>query len=220
MRKEVITEGEHYHIYNRGVEKRNIFEDEKDITRFIRGMIEFNAKKPIGSLFENAFLLKSGKCKSGDKIVDIVSYCINPNHFHLILFSRAPNGIQKYMHRLGAGYTRYFNEKYKRTGSLFQGTYKAKRITTNEYLTYLSAYVNLNSKVHRLGSQATKLSRSSWDFFANSKTDHIVSGTEIITKQFRNSKDYESFALDALRLMLEQKDTSDVSEFFIESELD
>lgn len=81
------------------------------------------------------------------------------NHlsFHFILEQISEKGIEKLMQRVGMGYAKYFNNKYKRSDSLFQGTFKAIHIDTNEYLLHLSAYINLNHKVHELGHLVSKL---------------------------------------------------------------
>ena len=150
-RKIPFENNEFYHIYNRGVDKRNIFMDKKDISRFFDGLNEFNNEFPIGSLYENSFQRKNsqlGSKASKFKLVDIVMYCINPNHFHLVLKQNMEKGIEKFMQKLGTGYTKYFNNKNSRSGSLFQDKFKSKHIDNNEYLLYLSAYVNLNDKVH------------------------------------------------------------------------
>ena len=166
MRKAIFAEGEYYHIYNRGTEKRSIFSDQDDILRFVESIIQFNVIDPIGSLFENSFrkkhgLLGSSTSKNADeKLVNIVAYCLNPNHYHLLLQQVTEKGIEKFMQRLGTGYTKYFNNKYDRTGALFQGKFKAVHIDSNPYLLHVSAYVNLNNRVHQLGSSTSK---SSWD---------------------------------------------------------
>jgi len=77
-----------------------------------------------------------------DKLVDVVCYCLNSNHYHMILKQKSNDGIKKFMHKLGTSYTMYFNKKLKRSGSLFQGKFKSIHIDSNEYLLYLSAYVN------------------------------------------------------------------------------
>lgn len=83
-------------------------------------------------------------------------YCFNPNHYHFILTPLVDNGIEKFMHKLGSGFTRYFNGKYDRTGVLFQGPFKAIHIDSDEYLMYLSGYINLNNKIHKFGNGVTK----------------------------------------------------------------
>jgi len=154
MRKIDFTTHEYYHIYNRGVDGRVIFPVPQDIKRFYQSLIEFNTLLPIGSIYENTFR-KDGHARDmldppQDRLVNFICYCLNPNHFHLILEQVSERGIEKFMHRLGVGYSKYFNQKYKRVGSLFQGTFKAIHVSSNEYLLHLSAYINLNNKIHKV----------------------------------------------------------------------
>lgn len=203
MRKEIFAANEYYHIFNQGIDKRLIFQNYHDSKRFLQSMLEFNSTELTGSLFENSFQVdKNNK----NRLVDVVCYCLNPNHFHFLLRARQDDGISKFMHRLSTGYTNYFNEKYKRRGSLFQGPFKVKHINDNDYLLHVSAYVNLNNRVHSLGSLAPKSIYSSHGFYVNSKVkDPIISGDEIILSQFKNPKEYKTFAEDSLKLMLERK---------------
>ncbi len=205
MREQLFAKGEYYHIFNQGVDKRLIVEDKEDIDRFLQSMDEFNVVEPIGSIFENSFQLEEKKSKN--KLVDIVCYCLNPNHFHFLLYARQDDGISKFMHRLQMGYAKYFNQKYKRRGSLFQGTFKAKHVSDNDYFLHLAVYTSLNNKVHQLGHLVSKLVRSSWNYYAKYPeiNDPLISGSEIVTSQFKNSKDFVEFAMDSLELMLERK---------------
>lgn len=196
MRKTQFANGEFYHIYNRGVDKRSIFQDKKDQQRFFDSLIQFNTIEPIGSIYENQFnrpkLQLGGRAsKLQQKLVNIVSYCLNPNHYHFLLEQVSENGIQKFMHRLGTGYTRYFNDKNKRSGVLFQGKYKSIHITSNDYLLRLSSYINLNFKVHGLGGSASK---SSWEEYSNEECVSDFCQKNIVLKQFKNRREYESFA--------------------------
>src|SRR3989304_1436759 len=108
MRKVQFNKKEHYHIYNRGVDKRKFIMDEEDLERFLESMAEFNTALPIGSIYENSFVKKSQNAQLGSsasKLVNFVCYCINPNHYHFILEQLGENSISKFMHRLGTGYT-------------------------------------------------------------------------------------------------------------------
>lgn len=211
MRKVPFIEGEFYHIYNRGVDKRKIFSEQDDVNRFFQSMDEFNVIEPIGSIYQNSFL----KNKLGNetpkldekKLVNIIAYCLNPNHFHLILEQVADGGISKFMKRLGGGYTNYYNEKEKRSGSLFQGVFKAVHIDSNEYLLHVSAYVNLNDRVHQLGNETPKLvkSKSSWPEFTDPSIKENYCCKEIILDQFKNKKEYENFAKDVLKSVTARK---------------
>lgn len=89
---------EYYHVYNRGVDKRVIFQNIQDLNRFIKSMVKFNTIKPVGSLF------RLGKIDITDKptepLVEIVAFCLNPNHFHIILKQVVDGGISEFMKRL------------------------------------------------------------------------------------------------------------------------
>lgn len=219
MRKLQFIEGEFYHIYNRGVDKRDIYADKYDFQRFLQSMEEFNVAEPIGSIYENSFrkkkLEKLGhRVTKKEKLVNIVCYCLNPNHYHFILEQVANNGISLFMHKLGMGYSRYFNEKYKRSGSLFQGTYKAIHIQSNSYLLYLSAYINLNNRVHRLGDLVSK---SSWgEYIGEEKSDFCKK--DMILGQYDSREEYKEFAGEALGGILERRydDLDNLEKLFLE----
>src|SRR6266481_8166134 len=128
MRELQFVETELYHIFNRGVDKRNIFKSTKDLERFIEGMHNFNTTDKLGNIDRNHS--ESEK----NKLVDFVAYCLNPNHYHFIVRQRQERGIERFMHKMGMGYAKYFNIRHKRSGSLFQGKFKAVHLETNEQL--------------------------------------------------------------------------------------
>jgi len=109
MRKSPFVNGEFYHVFNRGTEKRNIFSDFYDFSRFFESIDQFNTIEPIGSIYENSFKDLSAKSSKSKKLVDFVCYCVNPNHYHFLLKQLLERGIEKFMHRVGTGYTKYFN---------------------------------------------------------------------------------------------------------------
>ncbi len=202
MRKTSFTEGEFYHVYNRGVDKRDIFSEQYDILRFLQSMKVFNTIEPIGSIYEKSFF-KTQFGSLTPRLIEIICYCLNPNHYHFILRQVAEKGIEKFMHRLATGYTNYFNEKYQRSGALFQGRYKAVHVNSNEYLLHLSAYINLNYLVHQLGSSA---SRTSWDeFVTDARNSESFCSRDIILEQFSSQGEYENFAKESLNDILERR---------------
>lgn len=217
MRKFEFANNEYYHIFNRGNNKRDIFTNDKDFARFFQSMVEFNAIEPIGSIFENFFrksLLGHSMSKDdkGEKLVDFICYCLNQNHYHFILKQLAEKGIEKFMQRLGNGYTKYFNNKHDCSGSLFQGRYKAVHINSNEYLLHLSVYVNLNGGVHQLGHSMSKLmSKSSLDEYVLGRTGFCKK--DIILSQFESVVEYKKFMEETLRSIRERKD---MEEFLLE----
>ena len=204
MKREAFVTDEFYHIFNRGVDKRVIFNDEADKARFFKSMVAFNTREPVGSLYELAFAIKLGRRRAKEeRLVDIVCYCLNPNHYHFILRQRVDGGISEYTRRLGIGYTSAFNIKYKRSGVLFQGKSKSVHIISNEQLLYVSAYVNLNWQVHRLGRFGDRISKSSWEEYV--KGGEGICDKKIILSQFKSAREYKDFAEDALVSILEKK---------------
>ena len=214
MRKVQLIEEEYYHIFNRGVDKRTIFKNSDDFNRFLLSLVEFNSIEPIGSIYEHSFqkkpqlgnLVSKSKKKEKKSLVELIVYCLNKNHFHLILKQVAEKGIEKFMHRLGLGFTKYFNEKHKRSGSLFQGSFKAVHIESNEQLIHVSVYVNLNNLVHGYGS---KDFRSSWNEYVN-KAGGICK-KEIILGQFKNVKEYKKLAEGTMREIKHRRDLDNLT---------
>ncbi len=196
MRKTNFVVGEYYHVYNRGTDKRSIFIDQDDLNRFWESINDFNQVEPIGSMFEYSFIKKN---KSEDKnkkpLIEFVSFCLNPNHFHFLITPMVESGVEKFMQRLGNGYTKYFNNRHKRSGVLFQGKFKSKHIDSNEYLMHLSAYINANNQ---LGHPMSKLSRSSLPEYENLNVKGICNKS-IILEQFGSIKEYLEFVDDSVR---------------------
>src|SRR4030042_3661942 len=156
MRKTELAKGEYYHVYNRGVDKRNIFEDESDYYRFFSSLILLNdiedglIDKYRNYLRSEPKTKPSGFRKLGLRqerpLVDFVAYCLNPNHYHLIIQQLGKDGIKNFMYRLGTSYTMYFNKKYNRSGSLFPGPFKARDIKDNGTLFYPTTQQHSNSE--------------------------------------------------------------------------
>ena len=149
MRKDPLVTGLYYHIYNRGVDKRDIFMNKADLDRFALSVKEFNTVRPIGSIKD---LMLEKKEDSGvghpNPLVSIVCFCFNPNHFHFIVKQEVDGGISEFFKRLLGGYTSYFNLIYKRSGALFQGRFKSNLIDDNAYFLKIRPYVHLNYLVH------------------------------------------------------------------------
>lgn len=134
---------EYYHLYNRGTDKREIFLDDKDRERFVKLLFVGNCNKPI-DFRELPEGLPFGKFERGETLVEIGAYVLMPNHFHLLIREKVEGGISIFMNKVLTSYSMYFNKKYKRTGRLFEGSFKAKHVENDEYLKYLFAYIHLN----------------------------------------------------------------------------
>lgn len=201
MRKTQLVENEYYHIYNRGVDKRDVFLDDFDYLRFLKSMKDFNSSEPIGSLYEKDIRTRKSQVRGilvstmeakFPKLVEMICYCLNSNHYHFILKQIAEKGIEKFMQRIGTGYTKYFNQKYKRIGSLFQGPFKSAHISPNNFI-YLSAYVNCNAEIHGVAKTAEIYKWCSFPDYIGERNGKLCS-KEIILNQFKNREEYRDFA--------------------------
>lgn len=162
MRKIKFVNDGIYHIYNRGVEKRQVFMDDNDYFRFIHDLFEFNDLAPAGKFSSKKHSeAKLPNVRKRDLQVEVICFCLMPNHFHLIVKQIADNGITQFLHKLGTGYAKYFNDKYQRVGSLFQGSFKAIDIKNDEYLLHLSRYIHLNP-VELIEPKWKKLGIKNW----------------------------------------------------------
>ena len=151
--------GNIYHVFNRGIEKRKIFQKQQDYERFVLGLYFFNDKKPSMNVWENLHFNKretkaiisstivppGGTIVEDERscVVDFLSFALMPNHFHFILREIRQGGITLFMQKMG-GYSQYFNKQYDRVGPLFQGRYKAVRIKDDEHLINIFSYVHTN----------------------------------------------------------------------------
>lgn len=129
----------YYHIYNRGVEKRSIFIDNEDYAVFLNLLKRYLSNEPARD--------KNGREYPWlHKDLQLLAFCLMPNHFHLLIYQQEPNTMTKLLQGVATSYTIYFNKKYKRVGHLFQGRFKASMITTDSYLQHISRYIHLNPK--------------------------------------------------------------------------
>ena len=145
-RNHSFSVGEYYHLYNRGVDKRIIFNNSSNYNRFILLLYLCNSNKPVdlSNLLQNEGRSFSEIWKGVDKGEDIIaigSYVLMPNHFHILVKEISKNGISKFMKKLLTGYSMYFNKKNKRSGSLFEGRFRTTHVNKNEYLKYLFSYI-------------------------------------------------------------------------------
>ncbi len=161
MRKIKFATDQIYHIYNHGVEKRDLFVDDKDYLRFIHDLFEFNDTRPAipsnikfasrkpkndiqSAQIQQCLETKSLNIVARERLVNLFAFCLMPNHFHLLAQPKCDKGIEKFMLKLGAGYATYFNQKYKRSGRLFQSTFKATTVERDAYFLHIPNYIHCN----------------------------------------------------------------------------
>lgn len=192
----VYTSG-YYHIYNRGVEKREIFNSTQDCKVFLYYLkiyllpLDAIKKDTELGLIKARFLSLNLSNET-----DLVSFALMPNHFHLLIRQTSTDGITKLMKRLTTGYSMYFNKKNNRVGPLFQGVFKACYIPNDEYLLHLSRYIHLNP--HKLNTSINFNDFNSYPYFLGTKYAEWIKPQSIL-QHFNASSNvfsYKSFVED------------------------
>ena len=150
-----IVTDEYYHLYTRGVGKKNLFLDNRDYVRFLFCLLYFQYTDDLHNVSDTVTrFLDTGSFASrkrialdeGNRVTEIVAFTLMPNHLHIIAREIKQGGIAHIMKRTLGGYAKYFNAKYKVSGHVFQGAYNAVHIKNDDQLLYVSAYVHRNQR--------------------------------------------------------------------------
>ena len=177
-----FANGEYYHVFNRGVDKRNIFMSREQQVFFFNRLRLLNTDDSRKYIANQRCRYKGRDIATdGDRLVSIVAYNLLPNHFHLLLRQLQDDGISKYMHRLSTSYTMHFNQEEERSGALFQGRFKATHLRGDMALPILSAYVNLNHKHHQIDPNKF-LVKSSFDEYCREQLGESICGVNEMDK--------------------------------------
>lgn len=194
-RNHVLTTGEFYHIYNRGNSKQDIFLDEQDFVIFQQLLYLMNMESRITLRDAGTNIFKHNRTK---QLVSIGSYSLMPNHIHILVKQISNDGISKFMQKVSTGYAGYFNKKYKRTGGLFEGTFKSKHVFDDIYLKYLYTYIHLNPLkiVNPQWKEHIKIGKSvDYSFPLNYKFSSILdySGVERGESEIIDKEDFPAY---------------------------
>jgi len=192
-----LVNNEVYHIFNRGSDKRNIFLLQGDYRRFIKTFYyyQFEGPKPrLSELNKNRFT--NFNPTQNSKLVEIIAYCLMPNHFHFLVKQLKTDGISIFMSQLSNSYTKYFNTKFKRVGSLLQGTFKSVIVKTDGQLIHVSRYIHINPVVAGIVSKPQYHQWSSYTEYANGLSGYC--STELILGLFSSREEYCKFTEDQI----------------------
>ena len=199
-----------YHVFNRSIARQTIFIDRYDheraldlvnFYRFRKPPLRFSHYKRLSKEkkveFEKTFMIDKSP------MLEILAYCIMPNHFHFLLKPKINNAVSDFMRNLQNSYSKYFNTKRKRTGSLFQSMFKALRMETDEQLIHVSRYIHLNPTTSYL-IEAENLETYEWSSFRDYVSD-IQSNVnkEMVLSHFKSAEDYRKFVFDQVEYQRE-----------------
>lgn len=206
MRKEKPVAGGYYHLYNRGVRQEPIFLENADNVRFIFLLLycqlplSLSNNEYHSSLFEKhgTFYLHANRQQFEAALprrrVELINFCLMPNHFHVTVLAREDTGVTKYMQRVLNAYTKYFNIKHKKTGHLFQGPYRLVRVKGNNQLLHLSAYIHRNPRgLREWRGREFNYPHSSLPDYASKNRWGKLLVPNILLEQFKDATDYKKF---------------------------
>jgi putative transposase len=204
------------HALNRGVDKRKIFMDAHDSTRFVYGLFIFNTTRPVDFAALKAKGLTMSfleEERTGERLVDVHAWCLMGNHYHLLLSPRVENGVSLFLKKLNIGYAKYFNDRHKRSGTLFQGRTKQVLIESDAHFLHIFNYIHLNPLDFLAGCKEWRNRRISgkraalehlrgykWssfnDYYGNGSFPAIIN-KELFSDVFKNySREIESYLND------------------------
>lgn len=212
MRIIKIAPGEYYHICNRAVNKQIIFHDTRDYFRFLFLILYFQSPivfRQTGRLVKEFVLSSALDIKDEvvkKRTVELVAFCIMPNHFHLVVKELEEGAIAAYMQRVLTAYSKYYNTKYEKSGHVFQGPYRAIHISNDNQLKYLSAYIHRNPR--ELAGWRNKEDKYRWssyqDYIAENRWGDLLA-LNIVLGQFKDKKQYHEFVKTSTAKLLEDE---------------
>lgn len=212
QRKTELVTNSIYHVFNRGIDKRTTFSDKHEFLRAYQILKYYRYSLPPVKL--SRFLLLGDSSRNslmeenwGVKLVSIKTFCLMPNHFHLLLEQLVDNGISKYLSQIQNSYTRYFNIKNKRVGQLFLDNFKNVLVNDESQLLHLSRYIHLNPYTAGVVKDYGQLCNYEWSSIKEyiGGSDDNLCDKEMISSYFNSMQKYKNFVLDNAEYQRELK---------------
>jgi putative transposase len=199
-----FAEGEYYHLYNRGNGKMDIFRDVEDYDFLLARLAEYIQPTMVP-------IAKSRRRSFSKDAFSLVAYCLMPNHFHFLVRQNTDESLATLMLNLWTGYSKYFNKKYHRVGSIFQDQYKAVHVDNDSYLKWLSVYIHLNPVTAQLVARPEQYQHSSYgEYLGDNNGAHCMRLCEpaIVLDQFQSASAYSQFLSESVNAIKERKGLS------------
>lgn len=193
-RKTILANNETYHVFNRSSHDIPIFKRRRESQIFIEALHFYLQETPPTRFSIYRTSRDRYSINLENKLVNIINYCLMPNHFHLTLRQKKDDGIRKFVQRVSNSFAHYYNVKHKSRGPVFEGNFKAVRISSNEQLIHLSRYIHLNPVTSYLVKNPKDYPYSSYKTYLKKEESNFVEPSLVIS-QFSSLKDYERFTL-------------------------
>lgn len=236
IKRPELVNGEIYHVVLRAIEGFKLFRDSKDYLRMIHDLFVFNDSNPVISTCRKPEKLDGARSVLAPSkrklLVDILAFCLMPNHIHLLIKQLQDGGISKFMRKIGAGYGGYYNKKYQRKGRLFDGRYRIVHVKTDNQLKIVFVYIHTNPVAILVpnwkergtkGSELQKVIRflenyrwSSYPDYLGNKNFPSLTSREFLLNEIGGTKEAQRFVNDWLQIKKELRETSDLKEVSVE----
>ncbi len=168
--------GEFFHLYNRGVNRDLIFFERRNYDYFLQKLWHY--------------LDSSG--------VDLIAYCLMPNHFHFLVRQQIPDAVSKVIGNTCNGYVKAVNKAFGRSGHLFESKYKMKHVNQTSYLSYLTSYIHMNPVSARLVTLPEEWEYSSCREYLGKRSNRFID-SNLVLELFQSRENYREFMLGSRR---------------------
>ncbi len=203
-RKIPLVTDEIYHVFNRGINKQPTFTNNWELKRAVDSVFLYRFDNPPVRLSQFLHLDDKKRrdvleiLKNKRVLVEIFAFCLMPNHFHFLLKQKVDNGISKFMSNFQNSYTRYFNTKHERDGSLFLDQFKGVRVEDDEQLMHVSRYIHLNPYTGYVVKSLEELEKYNWSSFPDyiDIENHNFVYRKFVLDFFSSTQQYKKFVFD------------------------
>lgn len=202
-RRDIFTNGKIYHLYNKTIDDKRIFISSKNAQRYLSLISYYRSQKATLRYSHFKELEQTLKRKMLRELsfkkyfkVNILSYCLMPTHFHLLVKQFKNSGIVRFITDVTNAFTRYFNVKHKRKGPLFLTQFKSRIIRSREQLIHVSRYIHLNPYSSGIVKNIHQLPSYPWSSYPDFlyEKDKFLCDTSIILDEFNQDRiKYKSF---------------------------
>jgi len=181
-----------YHIFNRGVWKNAIYLNKQDYDRFLHQLLVMQFNQRFDNIRRHIQGSTLNKVKLEDRLIELLAFCLMPNHFHLLARQLKEGGISKYMQKIQTGYSMYFNKKHESSGHVFQGRYKKVPLSDINETCYVSAYIHRNPDKLKGKTSKGYIWSSYQDYLFENRWPELLN-KELVLSEFNNPKHYQKY---------------------------
>lgn len=216
LRKDILENGEIYHIFNRSIQKIPLFSGQRECDLFLESAKFYLQPNPPVRFSLYRQNRERYKINLQDRLVTIITYNLMPNHFHFALRQERELGIQKFIQKVSNSFAHYFNLKYHNHGPLFETNYKARYVETDQQLAYLSSYIHLNPVTAHLVENPEDWEYSSYGLYLRKEKSEMVDPS-LVLNQFGSVEKYQEFVMSHKK---NKKELEKINDLLIENEHD